>query len=328
MAPNTDPFHRKITYLRISITDRCNMRCLYCISADSLRPLSHRDILTYEEILAITRASVDLGITKVRITGGEPLIRRDVLHFIRLLCAIPGLKDVSITTNGTLLKDMAGPLFDAGIRRINISLDTLNPLKFRRITRRDHFHEVWDGISAANEAGFSPIKLNVVIIKGLNDTEILQFAALSIQQPYVIRFIEFMPIGETTFWDRRKVMTSEEIRSRLDSLGSLQQVPPSVNDGPAKQYRFENAKGKIGIITPISDNFCGTCNRLRLTADGRIRPCLFSDHEIDIKTPLRKGCTQEEIKRLLKKGIAEKPKRHYAGCGSITTARPMSKIGG
>ncbi len=328
MEPNTDPFHRKITYLRISITDRCNMRCLYCVSSDSLKPLSHRDVLTYEEILDITRASVDLGITKVRITGGEPLIRRDVLHFIRLLRAIPGLKDVSITTNGTLLKDMAGPLFEAGIHRINISLDTLNPLKFRRITRRDHFQEVWDGISAAKGAGFSPIKLNMVVIKGLNDNEIQQFAALSIQQPYVIRFIEFMPIGETTFWDRQKIMTSDEIRSRLDSLGSLQQVPSSVNDGPAKMYRFENAKGEIGIITPISDNFCGTCNRLRLTADGRIRPCLFSDDEIDIKTPIRKGCTQEEIRKLLKKGIAKKPKRHYAGHGNNACLRPMSKIGG
>ncbi len=328
MEPNTDPFHRKITYLRISITDRCNLRCLYCISADGVRPLTHKDILTYEEILDTTRAAVELGITKVRITGGEPLIRRDILHFIRLLCTIPGLKDVSITTNGTLLKDMAGPIFDAGIRRINISLDTLNPLKFQRITRRDCFDKVREGISAAKETGFSPIKLNVVLIKGLNDNEIPQFAELSIRSPYVIRFIEFMPIGKIACWDRQKVITSSEIKSRLESLGPLQQVTSSGNDGPAKQYRFAHAKGEIGIISPISNHFCADCNRLRLTADGKLRPCLFSDHEIDIKTSLRSGCTQEDIKRLIQQGIAEKPKRHHAGHGNNTGLRPMSKIGG
>ncbi len=328
MEMNTDPFHRKITYLRISITDRCNLRCFYCVSADSLAPLTHRDILSYEEILVIVYAAVELGIKKVRITGGEPLIRRNVLHFIRLLCAIPGLKDVSITTNGILLKDMAGLLFDAGIRRVNISLDTLNPVKFQRITRRDRFRDVLAGISAAKEAGFSPIKLNVVAIKGINDDEIQQLARLSVHQPYTVRFIEFMPIGKKSCWHREKVITSDEIKSRLESMGSLQQVPSSVNDGPAKRYRFENAKGEIGIISPISDHFCATCNRLRLTADGKLRPCLFSDHEIDIKAPLRNGCTQDEIKKLFKKGIAEKPKQHHAGHGNNTCLRPMSKIGG
>jgi cyclic pyranopterin phosphate synthase len=325
---NTDPFHRKITYLRVSITDRCNLRCFYCKSSGSLERLTHKDILAYEEILVFICAAVELGIKKVRITGGEPLIRRNVLHFIRLLCAIPGIEDVSITTNGILLKDMAGLLFDAGIRRVNISLDTLNPVKFQRITQRDRFSDVLAGISAAKEAGFSPIKLNVVAIKGLNDEEIQQLAGLSIHQPYTVRFIEFMPIGGKSCWDREKVITADEIKSRLASLGPLQEVPPSVNDGPARRYRLENAKGEIGIISPISNHFCAACNRLRLTADGKLRPCLLSDHEIDIKTPLRNGCTRDEIKRLIQQGIVEKPKRHYAGHGNNTCLRPMSKIGG
>jgi cyclic pyranopterin phosphate synthase len=279
-------------------------------------------------VLEIVRVAVGLGIKKVRITGGEPLIRRDVLHFLKLLTSIPGLKDVSITTNGILLREMAGSLFDAGIHRINISLDTLNPLKFRRITRRNYFHAVWEGISAAKETGFSPIKLNVVVIKGLNDNEVLQFAELSIQEPYVIRFIEFMPIGAITCWDRQKIMTFDAIKSQLESIGPLQQVSSSISDGPAKQYRFEHAKGAIGIISPMSDNFCAACNRLRLTADGRLRPCLFSDHEIDIKTPLRSGCGPEEIKRLIRQGIAEKPKQHGQRHHQNMCRRPMSKIGG
>ena len=328
MENNTDLFQREITYLRISVTDRCNLRCFYCVSADGLTPLSHGDILTYEEVLGIVRVAVRLGINKVRITGGEPLIRRDILHFLRRLASISGLQDVSMTTNGTLLREMAGPLFDTGIHRINISLDTLNPLKFRRITRRNYFHAVWEGISAAQKAGFSPIKLNVVLIKGVNDNELIQFAELSIQEPYVIRFIEFMPIGGITCWDRQKMMTSNEIKSQLESLGPLQHIRSSVNDGPAKKYRFENAKGEIGIISPMSDNFCATCNRLRLTADGRLRPCLFSDHEIDIKTPLRNGCTPEEIKRLIRQAIAEKPMGHGHRIHKNMCRRPMSKIGG
>jgi cyclic pyranopterin phosphate synthase len=290
--------------------------------------LSHRDILTYEEVLEIVRVAVRLGIKKVRITGGEPLIRRDVLHFLRRLTSIPGLQDISITTNGTLLREMAAPLFDAGIHRVNISLDTLNPLKFRRITRRDCFHAVWEGIAAAKETGFWPIKLNVVIIKGVNDNEVIQFAELSVREPYVIRFIEFMPIGTITYWDHQKVMTFDEIKSRLESLGPLQHIRSSVNDGPAKKYHFQDAKGEIGIISPMSDHFCATCNRLRLTADGRLRPCLFSDHEIDIKTPLRNGCAPEEIARLIRQGIVKKPKQHGQTHYQNMCRRPMSKIGG
>ena len=328
MESNTDLFQRKITYLRISITDRCNLRCFYCVSADGLKPLSHRDILTYEEVLEIVRVAVRLGIKKVRITGGEPLIRRDVLHFLRSLTSIPGLRDVSITTNGILLRKMAVPLFNTGIHRVNISLDTLSPLKFRRITRRNYFHAVWEGIAAAKETGFSPIKLNVVIIKGVNDDEVIQFAELSVQEPYVIRFIEFMPIGTITCWDHQRVMTFDEIKSRLESLGPLQHIRSFVNEGPAKKYRFKDAKGEIGIISSLSDNFCAACNRLRLTADGRLRPCLFSDQEIDIKTPLRSGCGPEGITRLIRQGIAEKPKQHGQRYHQNMCQRPMSKIGG
>ncbi|MCK5245016.1 MAG: GTP 3',8-cyclase MoaA [Desulfobacterales bacterium] len=324
---NIDPFDRRITYLRVSVTDRCNLRCCYCVSADGLNPLPHSEILRYEEIIEIVRAATDLGIRKLRITGGEPLIRRDILPFIRLLAATPGIEEIGVTTNGILLKDMAGPLSDAGIKRINISLDTLNPLKFRKITRRDSFYKVMDGIAAATEA-FSLVKLNMVVIRGLNDNEIPQFVELAMHHPYVVRFIECMPIGKTGFWDIRKVLTFDEIKSRIELLGSLHQVPSMADDGPAKRYRLKHAKGEIGIISPLSHNFCADCNRIRLTANGKLRPCLFSDHEIDIKGPVRSGCTHKGLTDLIQKAIAQKPRRHYAGLDRESHLCSMSMIGG
>ncbi|MES0350103.1 MAG: GTP 3',8-cyclase MoaA [Desulfobacteria bacterium] len=330
MAPNVDHYNRKVTYLRISVTDRCNLRCMYCQPVKNLRLLDHTDILTYEEILKIVEAATQVGINKVRLTGGEPLLRSNFVHFAACLCRISGLNEVSITTNGVLLKKKAKEIFDAGVRRINVSLDTLNPLKYAKITGRQCFEDVWGGLEAAETVGFSPIKLNVVAIRGFNDNEFLRFAELSVRKPYHVRFIEYMPIGPDSHWTPEKYLSSDEIKFKLESFGPLLKIPRSTSDGPAERYRFESARGEIGFISALSHHFCPSCNRLRLLADGKLRPCLFSDEEVDIKTALKSGCSQEDIKELFRKTIASKPERHHAEMlkEGAELLHPMSAIGG
>lgn len=329
MAANVDPFNRKITYIRVSVTDRCNLRCIYCTPLKDLKLLDHADILSYEEILKVIRIATDLGIKKVRLTGGEPLLRRNFVHLVESACRISGIEDVSITTNGVLLKDMAGPLLEAGIRRINVSLDTLNPLKYTKITRRECFDAVWKGLQVAEAVGFSPIKVNVVVIRGVNDNELLRFADLSVQKPYRVRFIEYMPIGRDCDWTPEKYVPSDEMKSKLKTFGRLYKVSHSIHDGPAERYRFESANGEIGFISALSHHFCPSCNRLRLTADGKLRSCLFADDEVDIKTPLRNGCSQEDLRRLFQQAIARKPRRYHAEIlEKGECLRPMSTIGG
>jgi cyclic pyranopterin phosphate synthase len=284
--------------------------------------------LSYEEILKAIAAARDVGINKVRLTGGEPLVRRKFVHFVASVCQI-GLEDVSITTNGVRLKEKAKEIFDSGVHRINVSLDTLNPLKYAKITGRDCFDDVWKGLQEAEAVGFWPIKVNVVAIRGQNDDELLRFAELSVKKPYCVRFIEYMPIGHDSQWKPEQFISSDEIRSKLESSGPLYEIPHSTYDGPAKRYRFESAKGEIGFISAISHHFCPFCNRLRLTADGKLRPCLFADDEVDVKTALRSGCSQEDLKRLFQKAIAKKPKGHHAGTPERAECfRPMSAIGG
>lgn len=329
MAPNVDPYNRKITYLRVSVTDRCNLRCIYCTPVKDLKLLDHADILSYEEILKIIRVATGLGIRKIRLTGGEPLIRRNFLHLVESVCRTPQIEDVSITTNAVLLEEMAGPLFEAGIRRINVSLDTLNPLKYTKVTGREYFDAVRKGLQTAEAVGFSPIKVNVVAIRGLNDDELFQFADLSVHKPYHIRFIEYMPIGLNSNWTPEKYISSDEIRFKLESFGPLHRVSRSTRDGPAERYQFESAKGEIGFISAISHHFCPSCNRLRLTADGKLRPCLFADDEVDIKTPLRNGCREEDLIGVFQEAIARKPKRYHAEIlEKGECMRPMSTIGG
>ena len=329
MSPNIDPYNREITYLRISVTDRCNLRCIYCTPVKDLKVLDHANILTYEEILKVIRAATDLRIKKVRLTGGEPLLRKNFMHLVESVCRIPQIEDVSITTNGVFLKEMAPELFEAGVRRINVSLDTLNPLKYKMITGRECFNAVWEGLQIAETAGFSPIKLNVVAMRGINDDELFQFADLSVRKPYHIRFIEYMPIGRDTHWTPEKYISSDEIRSILETFAPLHKISRSIYDGPAERYRFKSAKGEIGLISALSHHFCPSCNRLRLTADGKLRPCLFADDEVDIKTPLRNGCSQEDLKSLLQQAIGRKPKRHHAEIlEKGACLRPMSTIGG
>ncbi len=329
MAPNIDPYNREINYLRVSVTDRCNLRCIYCMPVKKLKLLDHTDILKYEEILKLIEVAADLGVRKIRLTGGEPLIRKDFIHFVESVCRIPKIEDVSITTNGVFLREMAAPLFEAGLARVNVSLDTLNPLKYEKITGRAFFNSVWEGLQKAEAVGFRPIRVNVVTMKGLNDDELQQFADLSIRKPYHIRFIEYMPIGQNNNWEPQKYVASDEIKSRLERFGPLSKISRSIHDGPVERYRFKSAKGEIGFISAISHHFCPSCNRLRLTPDGKLRPCLFADDEVDIKSPLRSGASLEVLKEVFLEAIARKPSGHHAGIlGKRNPLRAMSTIGG
>ncbi len=304
-----DRFNRKINYLRMSLTDRCNLRCVYCMPPFGERKLRHKDILRYEELLRIARIAIKLGITKIRLTGGEPLVRRGVGEFIPALTALEGLEDVSITTNGILLKANLKMLKDAGIRRLNISIDSLDREKFKGITRSDHFEDVWEGIQLAREMGFSPIKLNVVMMKGINDNEVLDFGRLALDEPYHIRFIECMPVGLEA--NNLAFIPNEAVeRALVDAYGPLIPVSRTAHDGPAARVRFESGKGEIGFISAISHSFCQSCNRLRLTANGMLLPCLLSDTEVSIKDPLRRGCLDGELVEVFKKAVRQKPACH------------------
>ncbi|MFH2218661.1 MAG: GTP 3',8-cyclase MoaA [Pseudomonadota bacterium] len=305
-----DPYNRHLNYLRVSITDRCNLKCVYCMPGDQIPKLSHPEILRYEEILRIVRVGVRLGISKIRITGGEPLFRRGVYDFLEILGKIDGIQDLSLTTNGVLLKENIEKIRSAGIKRINVSLDTLKRERFMQITGCDFFDQVWEGIETARDMGFDPIKLNVVPLKGINDDELEEIAALSITHPFHVRFIEYMPVGITPMETGRQLL-AHEIKQRIGNLGKLIPIEKKMNDGPAERFRFKGAIGEIGLIRPISQHFCSTCNRLRLTASGRLRPCLLSDHHEDIKTPLRKGCSDEDLAEIFLKAVRSKPSEHH-----------------
>jgi cyclic pyranopterin phosphate synthase len=292
--------------------------------------LHHQDILSYEEFLRLIHVAVDMGITKVRLTGGEPLVRKGVTTFCRCLAGISGLQSLSLTTNGVLLEEFAQDLYAAGIRRVNISLDTLQSQKFFRMTRRDYFHRVWRGIEAAKETGLNPIKINVVVMRGINDDEILDLAKLTFNFPYHIRFIEFMNIGNYANAILQHYVSSDEILDKLSGFAPLEQVIARHTNGPARHYRWPDAEGMIGVISPISHHFCPSCNRLRLTADGKLRNCLFSDKEVDIKSPLRSGATNSELSEILRDSIDNKPEKHglQADVFRKCQSRPMIAIGG
>jgi cyclic pyranopterin phosphate synthase len=295
---------------------------------DFIPKIAHKEILSYEEILRIVRISVRLGISKIRITGGEPLVRKGVYNFLEQLTKIQGLLDISLTTNGVLLKDNINKIRSAGIKRINISLDTLNRKKFSQITGHDFFNQIWEGIVLAQKMGFDPIKINVVPLKGVNDDELLDIAALSIEYPFHIRFIEYMPMGTNNMEIDRHLL-APEIKKRINQLGKLIPIEKSINDGPAERFKFESARGEIGFIRPISQHFCNTCNRLRLTASGQLRPCLMSDVQIDLKTPLRKECSDGKLAEVFLQAVRQKPSEHNLSIGhpAIVSAQ-MCAIGG
>jgi cyclic pyranopterin phosphate synthase len=291
--------------------------------------IPHREILTYEEILRIVRVFAAEGISKVRLTGGEPLVRKGIVGFVSRLSAIEGIEDLSLTTNGILLKDFARDLKQAGLKRINISLDSLNKERFRQIARRDGFERVWEGIEESLKAGLTPIKINMVAIKGLNDDEIESFARLTLDLPLVVRYIEYMPSGIGEEWKEGNILTIPQIKNRLEKMGNLFPVPSDQWDGPAKRFRLEGALGEIGLIGPVSDHFCEACNRLRLTPDGKIRTCLFSDEEIDVKEFLRNGGSDEDVKKQLLVALKTKPERHQINTRQFKKCqRNMSAIGG
>ena len=323
-----DQYQRIINYLRISVTDRCNLRCQYCMPEEGIPLIGHEDILRYEEILRLIRVYTQTGISKVRITGGEPLVRNSIVNFIAEIAQIPGIKDLSMTTNGVLLKDLARPLKVAGLKRINVSLDTLNPQTFFRISRRDKFHDVWAGIQEALRIGLYPVKLNVVIIKGTNEKEVLDFARLTFEFPLVVRFIEYMPTGESP-WNSELVYSNSKSKEEIQGLGELIPLGDEDNNGPAVRYRLKGAFGEIGFINPISSHFCHTCNRIRLTPDGHLRTCLFHDEEIDLKPFLRNGCDDEKLREMLLQALEKKPRQHQIKEPHFKKCqRTMSAIGG
>jgi cyclic pyranopterin phosphate synthase len=324
-----DNYYRKINYLRISITDRCNLRCRYCMPEEGLDLIEHGDLLTYEEILGVVEVFARNGISKIRLTGGEPLVRKGVVDLIKGIWNIDGIQDVSLTTNGVLLGEYAGDLVKAGLRRINISLDTLRPERFAHITRRDKFKAVWEGIEAALRHRLSPVKINVVAIQGFNDDEIQAFARLSLTYPLHIRFIEFMPLGEGNNWHGEGGISSSQIMEEIRKIGELTPIGPQANDGPAQRYFIKGGKGEIGFISPVSSHFCAQCNRLRLTPDGRIRTCLFSDEEIDLRGVVRGSGGEAKVEETLHQALRAKPEGHHIGDTRFKKCqRGMHAIGG
>lgn len=315
-----DQFGREITYLRLSVTDRCNLRCRYCMPEEGVCKLTHEDMLTEDEMIMAVEAAASLGITKLRITGGEPLVKKNILSICERACAVDGISETAITTNGTLLPQMAIPLRQAGIRRVNISLDTLNEEKYRSITRRGELKEALDGIHAALDAGFEKVKINAVLIGGFNDDEIRDLAKLTMQMPVDVRFIELMPMYDSGDFGPEAFIKGETVLAQLPEA-----LPQDADGGVARLYRLPGAQGNVGLISPISAHFCGDCNRLRITADGRIKPCLHSDDEYRIK-----GLSPEEMKAELEQAIFSKPQWHGEMSFSerTRTHRDMNEIGG
>ncbi len=328
--PYFDSFQRPISYLRVSVTDRCNLRCVYCMPEGGVAQIPHQDILRYEELERIVRVAVGMGINHVRLTGGEPLVRSGIVELVTALAAIPGLDDLSMTTNGTLLARYADALAQAGLRRVNISLDTLDPKRFRQTTRLGTLAEVLAGRKAALRAGLRPVKINTVVIRGLNDDEVVELARQTFQPDWHLRFIEVMPLGSGVHWAGDGVVPSAEIRARIAAAwGELTPVRGKTGVGPARYYRLPHAEGTLGFISAISEHFCHACNRLRLTSDGQILPCLMSNQSVDLKTPLRAGVDDATLQEIFEQAIRAKPRGHHLTEGILPlNVRPMSGIGG
>ena len=321
-----DQFGRSIEYLRISVTDRCNFRCLYCMPVEGLPWLPKAEILSYEEISAIVGQLAPLGLRRVRITGGEPTIRPDLETLVRLLRSIPEIEDIALSTNGARLPELASTLRGAGLDRVNMSADSLRPDRIAAIARRNLAFDPVIAADAAQRAGLSPIKINVVVMRGINDDEIEDFARLTLEHPWHVRFIELMPVGEMSSLTWEHVVPSDEVLTRVAALGALASDggPPRGN-GPAKYYRLEGAQGTVGVITPMTHTYCASCNRVRLTADGRLRTCLFGDHEVMLRDALRAGARLEP---LFREALAGKPKEHALLQMKVGGLRALSQVGG
>jgi cyclic pyranopterin phosphate synthase len=325
-----DHYGRSITYLRISLTDQCNLRCAYCIPNTAAKWIPQENLLTVDEIIRVVKAAASLGVSKIRLTGGEPLIRPDVIEIVQRISAISDIKDIGLTTNAILLEKFAKPLVDAGLKRVNISLDTLDAHKFHRITRYGHFSKTWNGILAAEKAGLIPIKLNTVVVGGFNDDELPSLARLTLSHPWQVRFIELMPVGNQQDWGddlpsgSERYISVQKMHKQLADL-NLEPVDGAENAGPARIFRIPGAPGSIGFISPLGEHFCESCNRLRLTADGSLRACLLIDGEIPIRDALRKG---GEITAILQQAVDNKPQGHELAMKHFPETRRMSQIGG
>lgn len=317
----TDAYGRKIEYLRMSVTDGCNLRCVYCMPADGMSECPCRTAMSADEFVEIAEAAASLGMKKLRITGGEPLVRGDILPLVRRLGQIPGIEDMSLTTNATLLGPIARELFQAGIHRINISLDTLNEEKYSRITRGGHLSDALDGIRAAIDVGMSPVKLNAVLIGGFNDDEIGALAGLTLKYPVQVRFIELMPIGSADAFPKEAYLPVGEVLKRLPELEPVEREAHSV----ARLYKLPGALGEVGLISPLSDHFCAECNRLRLTADGCLKPCLHSAEELPVR-----GLHGEDLREAILTAVSHKPQMHVALSATERSEakRSMYRIGG
>lgn len=326
MSGVSDSFQRPISYLRVSVTDRCNLRCVYCMPPEGVPRMPRSDILRYEETLKVVRVAASMGINRVRLSGGEPLARAGLVDFVRMLAGVREIEDLSLTTNGVLLKGQAAALREAGLARVNISLDSLRRDRFREITGRDRLADVMEGIREAERVGFAPVKINMVVMRGVNDDELLDFAGLTMDG-WNVRFIELMPLidrggGQPEF------LPASEMRNAISGVGRLEPCQPLAGNGPARYYRLPGARGTIGFITPVSDHFCFKCNRLRLTADGKLLPCLLSEGEIDVRPALRSGASPEDIRKLVLAAVALKPEGHRVCQGSAVRKRPMTQVGG
>ena len=330
MTPLIDKFGRVHDNLRISVTDRCNIRCFYCMPEEGVQFMDRAEILTFEEIERFVRAAVPLGITKLRITGGEPLVRRDLPQLIEKLAGIEGIRDIALTTNAVLLGQQAQALYNAGLRRLNIHLDTLDRERFQQITRRDDLPKVLNGIDAAVAAGFKNIKFNVVAVKNLIEPDIVPMAQFCRERGFEPRFIEFMPLDHQSLWDRRKVLLADDIIKIIESeIGPVEAVPDADPRAPATEYRYKDGSGRLGFIASVSKPFCLNCNRIRLTSDGKLRYCLFAIDETDVKHLLRSNASDEEIQATIRQNVSEKWLGHEINSNKfIPPPRPMYSIGG
>jgi GTP 3',8-cyclase len=329
VAPLADTFQRPITYLRISVTDRCNLRCVYCMPEAGLPWIDKAEILTFEEIERVVRAAARIGVRSIRLTGGEPLIRRDLPRLVAKLATIPGIDDIALSTNGLLLADQVRDLRAAGLTRANISLDTLDEGRFFQIARRPGLDRVLAGIDAAQAAGLAPIKLNCVVMRGRNDDEIPAFAELTRTRPIAVRFIEVMPVMDNVGTHAGDYISADEILDRIRAVDTLRPVAGPPGNGPARYFAFDGAAGTVGVISPLSHDYCETCNRVRLSADGRLKLCLFGDHHIDFRTPLRDGADDDALIGIFRGAMYVKPERHHLEIGTTASAmRALSEIGG
>ena len=324
-----DQFGRTVRYLRVSVTDKCNLRCVYCMPLEGLDWLKREEILTYEEIAEVVRTMAGMGLERVRITGGEPLIRRDLSDLVKMIADVPEIEDLSLSTNAVLLTDQAEALKQAGVQRLNISLDSLQADRVDAISRRPgSYSKIMEGLDAAEEVGFAPLKINVVLIRGQNDDEIEDFARITRERPWHIRFIELMPTGANLDLSANSFVSCADALRRVRKIEQLEPVDGPFGNGPATYYRFPGAPGTVGVITPMSHNYCDRCNRMRLTASGQLRPCLFGDIETNLRDPLRAG---QDLRPLIEETLRIKPERHYliqgsaAGSGGLVA---LSQTGG